>query len=156
MTNEDLLNWCTNHPSCPIHECCDLCMYEKGRTDAIDLIDRHLWNYSHEVWEDFKPILEQLKGRRMTEFNFDTSYYFSSLDNLNKECKNYTNSESKYKELRLKYENEIYNKALDDLARIVCKYYTLQQRAGYCADTNNMIKQRTCDFAEQLKKGKEE
>lgn len=31
------------------------------RADVIDLIDRHLWNYSHEVWEDFKPILEQLK-----------------------------------------------------------------------------------------------
>lgn len=31
------------------------------RADAIDLIDRHLWNYSQEVWEDFKPILKQLK-----------------------------------------------------------------------------------------------
>lgn len=34
----------------------------KSKADAIDLIDRHMWNYSHEVWEDFKPILEQLKG----------------------------------------------------------------------------------------------
>ena len=47
-------------------------------------------------------------------FNFDTSYYFSSLDTLNRECKNYTDSELKYKELLTKYENEIYNKALDD------------------------------------------
>lgn len=53
------------------------------------------------------------------------------------------------------YENTIYNKALDDLARIVCKYYTLQQRGGYYADTNNMIKQRIADFAEQLKRGVE-
>lgn len=36
---------------------------QKG-TDVIDLIDRHLWNYSHEVWEDFKPILEQLKEQK--------------------------------------------------------------------------------------------
>lgn len=56
----------------------------------------------------------------MTEFNFDTSYYFSSLDNLNKECTNYTDSEIKYKELRIKYENEIYNKALDDFVTM-CK-----------------------------------
>lgn len=32
--------------------------------DVIDLIDSHLWNYSHEVWEDFKPILEQLKEQK--------------------------------------------------------------------------------------------
>lgn len=32
------------------------------REEVVDLIDRHLWNYSHEVWEDFKLILEQLKG----------------------------------------------------------------------------------------------
>lgn len=51
----------------------------------------------------------------MTEFKFDTGYYFSSLDNLNRECRNYTNSEIKYKELIAKYENEIYNKALDDV-----------------------------------------
>ena len=41
----------------------DLVEWEKQiRAEVIDLIDRHLWNYSHEVWEDFKPILEQLKG----------------------------------------------------------------------------------------------
>lgn len=33
---------------------------KQGRAEVIDLIDRHLWNYSHEVWEDFKPILEQM------------------------------------------------------------------------------------------------
>lgn len=53
----------------------------------------------------------------MAEFNFDTGYYFSSLDNLNRECRNYTNSELKYQELRIKYENEIYNKALDDFRK---------------------------------------
>lgn len=31
------------------------------REEIVDLIDRHLWNYSHEVWEDFQPILKQLK-----------------------------------------------------------------------------------------------
>lgn len=34
---------------------------KQKKVEVIDLIDRHLWNYSHEVWEDFKPILEQLK-----------------------------------------------------------------------------------------------
>lgn len=34
------------------------------RAEVVDLIDRHLWNYSHEVWEDFKPILEQLKEQK--------------------------------------------------------------------------------------------
>lgn len=46
----------------------------------------------------------------MTEFNFDTSYYFSSLYNLISECTNYTDSEIKYKELIDKLENEIYQK----------------------------------------------
>lgn len=59
----------------------------------------------------------------MTKFNFDTSYYFSSLDNLNQECRNYTDSEIKYKELITKYENEIYNKALADLWKIVIQKY---------------------------------
>lgn len=45
-------------------------------------------------------------------------------------------------------------KVLDELVRLVCEYYTLQERAGYCADTNNMIKQRVADFAEQLKEQK--
>ena len=50
--------------------------------------------------------------------------------------------------------NEIksYNQALEDLVKLVCEYYTMQERAGYCADTNNMIKQRVADFAEQLKR----
>lgn len=34
------------------------------RKNAIDLIDRHLWNYSKEVWEDFKPILCKLKEQK--------------------------------------------------------------------------------------------
>lgn len=59
----------------------------------------------------------------MTEFNFDTSYYFSSLNNLNKECKNYTDSEIKYKELITKYENEIYNKALNDVLLMAIRKY---------------------------------
>ena len=42
--------------------------------------------------------------------------------------------------------------ALEDLVKLVCEYYTMQERAGYCADTNNMIKQRVADFAEQLKR----
>lgn len=46
----------------------------------------------------------------------------------------------------------VYNQALEDLVRLVCKYYTMQERAGYYSDTNNMIKQRTADFAEQLKR----
>lgn len=46
----------------------------------------------------------------------------------------------------------IYNQALEDLTKLVCEYYTMQERAGYCADTNNMIKQRVADFAEQLKR----
>ena len=45
-------------------------------------------------------------------------------------------------------------KVLDDLVRMVCEYYTIQERAGFCADTNNMIKQRITDFAEQLKEQK--
>lgn len=59
----------------------------------------------------------------MTEFNFDTSYYFSSLDNLNKECRNYTDSEIKYKELIAKYENEIYNNALNDVLLMAIRKY---------------------------------
>lgn len=47
-----------------------------------------------------------------------------------------------------------YNQALEDLVKLVCKYYTMQEKAGYCADTNNMIKQRIADFAEQLKEQK--
>lgn len=50
-----------------------------------------------------------------------------------------------------KHDEKVYNQALDDLVRLVCEYYTMQERAGYCADTNNMIKQRIADFAEQLK-----
>lgn len=34
------------------------------RVKVIDLIDRHMWNYSKEVWEDFQPILEQLKEQK--------------------------------------------------------------------------------------------
>lgn len=45
-----------------------------------------------------------------------------------------------------------YNQALEDLVKLVCEYYTMQEKAGYCADTNNMIKQRVADFAEQLRK----
>lgn len=41
--------------------------------------------------------------------------------------------------------------AINALVRLVCEYYTMQERAGYCADTNNMIKQRIADFGEQLK-----
>lgn len=59
----------------------------------------------------------------MSNFNFDTSYYFSSLDTLNRECKNYTDSELKYKELLTKYENEIYNKALEDIREQIKKGY---------------------------------
>lgn len=59
--------------------------------------------------------VEQLKEPKMSEFNFDTRHYFSSLNNLNRECKNYTDSEIKYKELITKYENEIYNNALNDV-----------------------------------------
>lgn len=44
--------------------------------------------------------------------------------------------------------------AFDNLVRLVCEYYTMQERAGYCADTNNMIKQRIADFGEQLKEQK--
>lgn len=53
-----------------------------------------------------------------------------------------------------KYELYIntYNQALEDLVGLVCEYYTMQERAGYCADTNNMIKQNVADFAEQLKR----
>lgn len=36
MTQAELAEWCRNHLVCPIHENCDLCMYEKGRADAID------------------------------------------------------------------------------------------------------------------------
>lgn len=46
---------------------------------------------------------------------------------------------------------QMYEKGIDDLVRLVCEYYTMQERAGYCADTNNMIKQRIADFGEQLK-----
>lgn len=53
-------------------------------------------------------------------------------------------------------ENESYNKALENLVKLVCKYYTMQEKSGYCADTNNMIKQRIADFAEQLKKGEKQ
>lgn len=41
--------------------------------------------------------------------------------------------------------------AIDALVRMVAKYYTMQERAGYYSDTNNMIKQRIADFGEQLK-----
>lgn len=37
---------------------------KEERAEVIDLIDRHLWNYSHEVWEDFQPILKQLKENK--------------------------------------------------------------------------------------------
>ncbi len=59
----------------------------------------------------------------MSNFNFDISYYFSSLNNLNRECKSYTDSELKYKELLTKYENEIYNKALEDIREQIKKGY---------------------------------
>lgn len=96
----------------------------------------------------------------MAEFNFDTSYYFSSLDNLNRECKNYTNSESKYQELRLKYENEIYNKALDDFIQyayikgIDFSFMGRTMENGE-SDVPARLKKIKDDFLEQ-KKGTEE
>lgn len=51
--------------------------------------------------------------------------------------------------------DEIRADALDDLVRMVSVYYTMQERAGYYSDTNNMIKQRIADFAEQLKGAEE-
>lgn len=51
-----------------------------------------------------------------------------------------------------RHDKEIYNLALEDLVKLVCEYYTMQEKVGYCADTNNMIKQRIADFAEQLKR----
>lgn len=88
----------------------------------------------------------------MTEFNFDTSYYFSSLDNLNKECKNYTNSEARYQELRLKYENEIYNKALEDYMNKALEMLKIEQDTRYGYLDGMDIR----EIAEQLKKGIEE
>lgn len=44
--------------------------------------------------------------------------------------------------------------AIDELVRMVARYYTAQERAGYYSDTNNMIKQRIADFGEQLKNSK--
>lgn len=88
----------------------------------------------------------------MTEFNFDTSYYFSSLDNLNKECRNYTDSEAKYQELRLKYENEIYNKALEDYMNKALEMLKIEQDTRYGYLDGMDIR----EIAEQLKKGIEE
>lgn len=34
------------------------------RAKIIDLVDRHLWNYSKEVWEDFQPVLGKLKEQK--------------------------------------------------------------------------------------------
>lgn len=34
------------------------------RAKIIDLIDRHMWNYSKEVWEDFQSVLKQLKEQK--------------------------------------------------------------------------------------------
>lgn len=35
------------------------------RANVIDLIDRHLWNYSKEVWADFQSVLEKLKEQNI-------------------------------------------------------------------------------------------
>ena len=55
----------------------------------------------------------------------------------------------------LLFRNEL-NKVINELVKLVCSYYTMQERAGYYADTNNMIKQRIADFGEQLKEQKNE
>lgn len=38
---------------------------KQGRADerakVLDLLDRHLWNYSKEGWADFQSVLKQLK-----------------------------------------------------------------------------------------------
>lgn len=50
-----------------------------------------------------------------------------------------------------RFKQQVRADALDDLVRMVSVYYTMQERAGYYSDTNNMIKQRIADFAEKLK-----
>lgn len=47
--------------------------------------------------------------------------------------------------------SDVKAEAIDELVGMVAKYYTMQERAGYYSDTNNMIKQRIADFGEQLK-----
>lgn len=42
----------------------DLEIRADERERIIDLIDRHLWNYSKEVWEDFQSVLKQLKEQK--------------------------------------------------------------------------------------------
>lgn len=62
--------------------------------------------------------------------------------------------------IRHEVEKEAYQQgkidAINELVKLVCSYYTMQERAGYYADTNNMIKQRIADFGEQLKEQKNE
>ena len=68
MTNEELFNWCCKQ-NCNMFFNCDLCMYNKGRADAIEefakaFIEegkkikylRHLW-----IESTCKKIAEQLK-----------------------------------------------------------------------------------------------
>lgn len=59
MTDEEILNlWDCNKITCG--EVIEIARADE-RTNVIDLVDRHLWNYSKEVWADFQPVLEQLK-----------------------------------------------------------------------------------------------
>lgn len=86
MSSEEkyLVEFCANN-NCPNHTNCDLCMYEKGRQDAIDecikfikehssrvFIDCDGWGCSDNDREDIFKLfwledLEQLKEKKGTE-----------------------------------------------------------------------------------------
>lgn len=77
MTSDKLLEWCCNH-DCLAYSNCDLCMYNKGKADAIDelknkkdeiikwLLKRDKERYgttNGELLDHIFEIAEQLKGK---------------------------------------------------------------------------------------------
>lgn len=41
MTSDELFEWCCNH-DCSAYSNCDLCMYDKGKTDILDEVIKAL------------------------------------------------------------------------------------------------------------------